>query len=58
MRGGVIRNALLRELACRGLAAEDVHVSLCAQVPGNDGGLCYGRIIEYAARIGSRDDSC
>ena len=54
----MIRNALLRELACRGLAAEDVHVSLCAQVPGNDGGLCYGRIIEYAARIGSRDDSC
>ena len=56
--GGVFQNALLTELACRGLAAEGLHVSLCEQVPCNDGGLCYGQIIEYAARGGSRDDSC
>jgi hydrogenase maturation protein HypF len=56
--GGVFQNALLTELACREFAAEGFHVSLCEQVPCSDGGLCYGQIIEYAARIESRDGSC
>ncbi len=56
--GGVFQNALLTELACQELAAEGFDVSLCEQVPCNDGGLCYGQVIEYAARIASRDCPC
>ncbi len=56
--GGVFQNALLTELASEELVAAGFHVSLCEQVPCNDGGLCYGQIIEYAARTGSRDCPC
>jgi hydrogenase maturation protein HypF len=47
--GGVFQNRLLTELAGVALEAAGFTVRLAAQLPCNDGGLCYGQVIEAAA---------
>ncbi|MEW6645718.1 MAG: carbamoyltransferase HypF [Pseudomonadota bacterium] len=47
--GGVFQNRLLTELAAAALEAAGFTVRLNAQLPCNDGGLCYGQVIEAAA---------
>lgn len=47
--GGVFQNRLLTELATTALHATGFTVQLATQLPCNDGGLCYGQIIEAAA---------
>ncbi|HTX04709.1 MAG TPA: carbamoyltransferase HypF [Steroidobacteraceae bacterium] len=48
--GGVFQNALLSELAYRGLTSAGFQVFLSERLPCNDGGLSYGQIIELAGR--------
>ncbi|MCG6870463.1 MAG: carbamoyltransferase HypF [Gammaproteobacteria bacterium] len=50
LTGGVFQNRLLCELAKSGLESRGHVVQLCEQVPCNDGGICFGQIIEHAAR--------
>lgn len=57
LTGGVFQNVLLTELAHEALSAEGVPVRLCEQIPCNDGGLSYGQVAEYAARM-HRGRSC
>ncbi len=57
LTGGVFQNALLTELAHEALSAEGLPVRLCEQIPCNDGGLSYGQVVEYAARM-HRGRSC
>jgi len=47
--GGVFQNRLLTGLAAAGLEAAGFNVQLAAQIPCNDGGLCYGQVIEACA---------
>ncbi len=58
LSGGVFQNALLTELTCSELRVAGFEVSLCERVPCNDGGLCYGQIIEYAARCTRPQQPC
>jgi len=51
--GGVFQNRLLTELAVRALEAAGFTVRLSLQLPCNDGGLCYGQIIEAAHHQGT-----
>ena len=51
LTGGVFQNVLLTELAHETLSAEGLSVRLCEQIPCNDGGLSYGQVVEYAARM-------
>jgi hydrogenase maturation protein HypF len=57
LSGGVFQNRLLTERVCELLAAEGIAVRLHEAVPANDGGLCFGQVIEAAARLerSSRD---
>jgi hydrogenase maturation protein HypF len=50
LSGGVFQNRRLSETALEHLQAEGFAVHLPEQVPCNDGGLCYGQIIEGAHR--------
>lgn len=47
--GGVFQNRLLTDLAVHGLETAGFSVRLAAQIPCNDGGLCYGQVIEACA---------
>ena len=47
--GGVFQNRLLTELAAAALEAAGFTVRLATRLPCNDGGLCYGQVIEAAA---------
>jgi hydrogenase maturation protein HypF len=49
LTGGVFQNGLLTQLAHDLLEREGFQVQLAAEVPCNDGGLCYGQIIEAIA---------
>jgi hydrogenase maturation protein HypF len=49
LSGGVFQNRFLTERVVELLAAEGVDVRLHEQVPANDGGLCYGQVIEALA---------
>jgi hydrogenase maturation protein HypF len=49
LSGGVFQNRLLTGLAAAGLEAAGFDVQLAAQIPCNDGGLCYGQVIEACA---------
>ena len=53
--GGVFQNKLLTEQVERELKQQGFRVFIPASVPMNDGGLCYGQVIEYAARSAKRD---
>lgn len=48
--GGVFQNRLLSELAAAQLQQQGFEVKLSRQVPGNDGGIAYGQVIEYLSR--------
>ena len=49
--GGVFQNKLLTELSTRQLREHGFRYYIPSMVPVNDGGLCYGQIIEYAAQL-------
>jgi hydrogenase maturation protein HypF len=49
LTGGVFQNRLLSELTRDGLAEKGFRVHLAEQLPCNDGGLCYGQIVEVSA---------
>ena len=49
LSGGVFQNRLLTEQVCDMLAAADIPVRLHEALPANDGGLCFGQVIEAAA---------
>lgn len=48
--GGVFQNRLLTDQALRLLEEDGFDVRVCEKLPCNDGGLCYGQLIEAAAR--------
>jgi hydrogenase maturation protein HypF len=49
--GGVFQNRLLSELAAAALEPAGFTVRLATRLPCNDGGLCYGQVIEAAALV-------
>ena len=49
LTGGVFQNRLLTERVCERLAGEGIDVRLHETVPANDGGLCFGQVVEAAA---------
>lgn len=49
LTGGVFQNVLLTRLAHELLQRQGFEVLLSGEVPCNDGGLCYGQIIEHVA---------
>lgn len=51
LSGGVFQNRLLTELAVAQLEKAGFTVCLPQRVPLNDGGLCFGQLIEAAARL-------
>jgi hydrogenase maturation protein HypF len=50
LSGGVFQNRRLVERVVAKLAAEGLEVRLHREVPANDGGLCFGQIIEATAK--------
>jgi hydrogenase maturation protein HypF len=52
--GGVFQNRLLSQLTTAALEAAGFRVYLPTQVPVNDAGLCYGQVVEAAARLNSQ----
>jgi len=56
LTGGVFQNRVLTELVVAELDARAFHVCLDDQLPVNDGGLCAGQVVEYAARHASRPE--
>ncbi|NNJ78572.1 MAG: carbamoyltransferase HypF [Xanthomonadales bacterium] len=50
LSGGVFQNRLLVERATDRLEAAGFEVRLHENIPANDGGLCFGQVIEAAAR--------
>jgi hydrogenase maturation protein HypF len=55
--GGVFQNRLLTETTITLLTAAGFRVYLAEKMPCNDGGLCYGQIIEQAYRDNAKDKS-
>ena len=51
LTGGVFQNRVLTELAAQHLQELGFIVHLSIEIPSNDGGLCYGQIIEAAALL-------
>lgn len=52
LSGGVFQNRVLTELATQHLKDLGFTVHLSEQIPSNDGGLCYGQIIEASSLSG------
>jgi hydrogenase maturation protein HypF len=52
--GGVFQNRLLSERILQRLEAEGFRVYLPQRLPCNDGGLCYGQVIEALYHTASR----
>ena len=50
LTGGVFQNRLLTELARAALEERGLQVDIDDELPVNDGGLCAGQVVEYAAR--------
>jgi hydrogenase maturation protein HypF len=50
LSGGVFQNRCLTELVAARLEAQDIEVRLHETVPANDGGLCFGQIIDVAGK--------
>jgi len=57
LTGGVFQNKVLTELAAQHLEELGFTVHLSRQVPPNDGGLCYGQIIEAASLESGTNES-
>ena len=60
LAGGVFQNRRLTERACHLLEQQGFFVLLSTSLPCNDGGLCFGQVIEAAAvtkRAARRDDA-
>lgn len=55
LTGGVFQNRLLTETTQRLLRREGFRVHLCEALPGNDGGLAFGQVVECAC---TPPDSC
>ncbi len=55
--GGVFQNRLLTQSAVNMLTHAGFRVKLAEKVPCNDGGLCYGQIIEQAYRDNNKVNS-
>jgi hydrogenase maturation protein HypF len=51
LSGGVFQNRILAEAAIVRLGARGFRVYLPREFPANDGGLCFGQIIEAAASL-------
>jgi len=51
LSGGVFQNRLLVERVVDLLEAEGLDMRLHERIPANDGGLCFGQVIEAAARL-------
>jgi hydrogenase maturation protein HypF len=49
LSGGVFQNRRLTERVVEKLTAEGIEVRLHCDIPANDGGLCFGQVIEAAA---------
>ena len=49
LSGGVFQNRRLTERVVDLLQGEGIEVRLHEQVPANDGGLCFGQVIEALA---------
>ena len=49
LSGGVFQNRRLTERVCEKLRAQGIAVRLHGAVPANDGGLCFGQVIEAMA---------
>lgn len=49
LTGGVFQNRLLVERVMSGLDRHDISVDLDERLPVNDGSLCAGQVVEYAA---------
>ena len=49
LSGGVFQNRCLTERVVEKLAQEGIEVRLHRDIPANDGGLCFGQVIEAAA---------
>lgn len=49
--GGVFQNKILTEMVYQQLSQRGFNVFIPENIPMNDGGLCYGQVIEYAARV-------
>jgi len=49
LSGGVFQNRLLTELVVARLQNQGIEVRLHKEIPANDGGLCFGQIIEAMA---------
>ncbi len=52
LTGGVFQNRVLTEMAAAELQARGLETDVDDELPVNDGGLCAGQIVEYAARHG------
>ena len=50
LSGGVFQNRRLTERVVELLEAQGIDVRLHEQVPANDGGLCFGQVIEALAK--------
>jgi len=50
LSGGVFQNRLLTELVAGKLENQGIEVRLHQEIPANDGGLCFGQIIEALAQ--------
>jgi len=51
LSGGVFQNRLLTEHLLERFTADGFSVTIDAELPVNDGGLCAGQIVEHAARL-------
>ncbi len=49
LTGGVFQNRVLADRAIAGLQRHGIRVDMDGQLPVNDGGLCAGQVVEYAA---------
>ena len=56
LSGGVFQNKLLCHLVIDALQQDGFEVYLPGAVPVNDGGLCYGQVVEAAVVLGGKHD--
>jgi hydrogenase maturation protein HypF len=56
LSGGVFQNKLLCHLVIDLLQQDGFRVYLPDAIPVNDGGLCYGQVVEAAAVLGSEHE--
>ncbi len=54
LSGGVFQNRQLTESVCARLREQNIEVCLHSEIPANDGGLCFGQVIEASAIMEQR----